>query len=141
MILVAKLSEAALGGGRAQGVFWGVMLALFFSVVGVFFSLIMRMISRPIKTLTDSFSLLERGDFGAHIVYNGSDEFRDLYDGYNKMTGRPKRLIAENEGKEIFVQRAEMKLLQAQTSPHFMYNSFWSRAGGFIWSSGSPGLL
>ena len=46
-----------------------------------------------------------------------------LVDSYNSMVTRIKHLIEELISKEQSVQRAEMRVLQEQIKPHFLYNS------------------
>ena len=46
-----------------------------------------------------------------------------LVDSYNSMVTRIKHLIEELLSKEQSVQRAEMRVLQEQIKPHFLYNS------------------
>ena len=46
-----------------------------------------------------------------------------LVESYNSMVARIKQLIQELLSKEQSVQRAEMRVLQEQIKPHFLYNS------------------
>jgi two-component system sensor histidine kinase YesM len=46
-----------------------------------------------------------------------------LLESYNSMVARIKQLIQELLSKEQSVQRAEMRVLQEQIKPHFLYNS------------------
>ncbi len=124
--LSAHLNISEIEGKWFQLVFWGGMLILLVVSTLFFGRQLYRLLSLPINTLTDAFEHIKRGDFSVSIHYHRGDEFQKIYSGYNNMKDQLKELIRDNYEKELMVSKAEMKLLQAQISPHFLYNSFYN---------------
>ena len=80
---------------------------------------------QPIKVLLNGFERVQAGNWKEHIVDERKDEFRYLYKGFNDMEDQIERLINEVYVQTNLTQRAQMKQLQAQIAPHFLYNSFF----------------
>jgi two-component system sensor histidine kinase YesM len=85
-----------------------------------------RFIHRPLVRLIHALRRVERGDFDFTIRPNSQDEFGYVYLQLNLMLARLKELIRENYEQKILAQRSELKQLQAQINPHFLYNSFFT---------------
>ena len=94
-----------------------ILLAVFISFI------IANSISRPLKNLSTMMKLVEKGNFNVEIGIQGNDEIGQLSKTFNKMIVQIKELIentiVEGEKKRI----AELKALQSQINPHFMYNT------------------
>jgi len=82
-------------------------------------------IHKPILTLVKSFRRMEQGDLNISIAHASKDEFRYLYERFNLMVGNLRSLIDQVYKQKIMAQRAELKQLQSQINPHFLYNSFF----------------
>ncbi|PIB49060.1 hypothetical protein AOA60_29080, partial [Pseudomonas sp. 2822-17] len=67
----------------------------------------------------------EKGGLDQPIEHSKKDEFGFLYDRYNKMMRRLKVLIDQDYKQKMMMQKAELKQLQSQINPHFLYNSFF----------------
>ncbi|HCS74163.1 MAG TPA: hypothetical protein DIW17_09840 [Clostridiales bacterium] len=79
----------------------------------------------PIKTVLSAFHDLENGNLKTSIQYKKANEFMDLYDGFNKMVFRLNKLIDRVYVQELFAKKMELKQLQSQINPHFLYNSYF----------------
>ncbi|QMV42656.1 sensor histidine kinase [Cohnella cholangitidis] len=100
-----------------------VLLAVTSLVVMVIFSAwVYKLVHQPMYRLTGAFRRLEKGDFNAKLTYDRKDEFNYLYQQFNKMSGRLQQLIQDVFEQELRLNRAELKQLQAQINPHFLYN-------------------
>ncbi|MGM0921375.1 MAG: sensor histidine kinase [Bacillota bacterium] len=78
---------------------------------------------RRIMELADQTKQLEKGDFSANVTVHSNDEIGLLGIRFNKMVERLRYLI-ENEYKmELRNRESELKLLQSQINPHFLYNT------------------
>ena len=85
-----------------------------------------RTIHRPMSILIRGFKKAEEGQTGLQITHSRKDEFGYLYSRFNEMLKRLHTLIEENYVQRIRTGEAELKHLQSQITPHFLYNSLFS---------------
>ena len=109
---------------RYQPLFWG-FTGLVAILALLFFILLYQMLHRPLRQFVGAFRDLEEGRFNVRLDHRHRDEFHDLYSGFNAMADRLQHLVEEVFKKTIYAQQAELKQLQSQISPHFLYNSFF----------------
>lgn len=95
------------------------------AITGIYVFSIHKFIHKPLLTLVKSFRRLEYGDFEFSIAHDSNDEFRYLYKRFNQMIFNLRSLINQVYRQKILKQRAELKQLQSQINPHFLYNSFF----------------
>ncbi len=77
----------------------------------------------PLKQLRKSMKYLENENFDVNIEVKGNDEIALLGKSFNKMSKRLGELINEVYAVQIKQKEAELKALQAQINPHFLYNT------------------
>lgn len=95
-----------------------VIIALFLS------SLIARNITFPIQKLRDSMARVQEGDFhGTDIEVISENEVGSLTKSFNAMTHRIEELMEQNVHEQEQKRKSEMKALQSQINPHFLYNT------------------
>jgi two-component system sensor histidine kinase YesM len=78
----------------------------------------------PFKKLISLLDSVGKGDLDTNIEYHGNDEFSLVFRKLQIMTERLKSVINEKLSDEKKLYQAELKILQSQISPHFIYNSF-----------------
>jgi two-component system sensor histidine kinase YesM len=81
-------------------------------------------INDPIKRLDDLSKRIAEGDFTVRVQLPQVSELDGLTDNLNIMAVKIQELIAENVREQQNLQKSEMKALQAQITPHFLYNTF-----------------
>lgn len=102
-----------------------VFIAAVMAITGIYAFSLYRFIHQPLLTLVRSFRKLESGDLNIAIEHGANDEFRYLYGRFNQMVANLRSLIDQAYKQKIMAQRAELKQLQSQINPHFLYNSFF----------------
>ncbi|WP_113675079.1 sensor histidine kinase [Vallitalea guaymasensis] len=100
-----------------------------FAMVSIFLIIIFskslyNTIHEPLKKLVDAFDKIEHIESVVTIEHHRKDEFKYIYDSFNKMSYKLHNLIEQVYKQKILVQKSELKQLQAQINPHFLYNSF-----------------
>ena len=96
-----------------------------FIFIAIYFIGAFKLIHKPLVKLINAFHSVEQGDFSVRIHEPEKSDFNYLYTGYNKMADNLYVLIDQVYNQKILLQRAELKQLQAQINPHFLYNSFF----------------
>lgn len=81
-------------------------------------------ISRPIKKLEALMKRAENGDFNVNnIDIKSSDEIEHLAATFKMMLQRIKALMQQIKEDQKAIRKSELKALQAQINPHFLYNA------------------
>lgn len=87
-------------------------------------SFIARSITLPIQKLRDSMKKVQEGDFkAADVVITSQNEIGSLTTSFNAMTHRIEELMEENVKEQEQKRKIELKALQSQINPHFLYNT------------------
>ncbi|TBL78993.1 cache domain-containing sensor histidine kinase [Paenibacillus thalictri] len=99
-------------------------------VIFILSTALSRMITRPLKVLEQNMKVVERGNFDVALALNSRDEIGRLSNSFNRMVAELDRMKNEVYMSEVREYRhqllrkdSEMKALQAQINPHFLYNT------------------
>ncbi len=95
--------------------------AVGFSVLAAW--VISRSIYIPIKKLHDVTSTITKNDLQALMTSDNVDEITELGMSFNIMIGRIKDLLDAKVKEQEYLKKAELRALQAQINPHFLYNT------------------
>lgn len=102
---------------------WACALAVFIFLFFTYF--LIRLIYRPLIKLVRSFRRMQQNELEPILIERRKDEFGYLYQAFNDTVKSLKTLIEENYEQQIRNQRSELKRLQSQINPHFLYNCFF----------------
>jgi two-component system sensor histidine kinase YesM len=107
-----------------NNIFLIVSIIVFLSVI-IYTFLIYFLFKNPMDTLVKAFTEVENGDLSLQIQRKQQDEFTLVYNSFNTMVAKIKTLIDEVYMQKILNQKSELRQLQSQINPHFLYNSFF----------------
>jgi len=77
----------------------------------------------PIKKLHDVTTTIAEQDLRALVTRENVNEITELGLSFNMMIGKIRELLAAQVKEQEALQKAELKALQAQINPHFLYNT------------------
>lgn len=80
-------------------------------------------ITEPIQRLCEVTRLAGRGDFTVRAQERVDDELAVLGSSFNQMVERIGNLVEDIRVEQLNLRATELKLLQAQINPHFLYNT------------------
>lgn len=83
-----------------------------------------RKVSKPIRDIVHTMEKVEKGEMEARVeVPEGNDEIAYMSRRFNEMVENLNDLYKKNMEKQDRLRLAEIKSLQAQINPHFLYNT------------------
>lgn len=107
-----------------------IMIFLVALIIGAKFS---RSITHPIAQLIKKMRNIEKGDLDkleeaalGNVPISPQNEVGLLHRTFKMMLQRIRELIDENYAKQLVIRETELKALQAQINPHFLYNTLES---------------
>lgn len=106
----------------AQGIYRSVKIILFLNIFTII-SFVVFLYSRiylPIRKLGIK---MQKSDFSQRVVPQSDDEIGILYSSFNKMLDRINKLLKDVSEAAEREKNAELKSLQDQINPHFIYNT------------------
>ena len=125
----AEISAAALASDRLQATL-NVVLVILLALLAltVLFSVLAQRslahaIHTPIARLEKFAAALAGGDLQARAPETPVTELHELTQSLNSMAGRLQDLIDENRREQENLKKSELRALQAQINPHFLYNT------------------
>lgn len=104
----------------ASSIFVAIVAVLASVVCSVVYS---KAISRPIRDLSEEMKTITLNEYSGSTLESREDEIGILQDSFNHMISRNKELIAQQYQAKLEKRNAQLRALQAQINPHFMYNT------------------
>ncbi|MBM7565360.1 sensor histidine kinase [Paenibacillus sacheonensis] len=118
--------EEVLGQLSVYGNWFWIISILSVFVILFFSAWIYRQIHRPMSQLVRSLRKVENGVLEKMPVTRRADEFSYLYTQFNSMVDQLNVLIHQVYEQRIRSQSSELKQLQSQINPHFLYNTYFT---------------
>ena len=104
----------------ASSIFVAIIAVLASVVCSVVYS---KAISRPIRDLSEEMKTITLNEYSGSTLESREDEIGILQDSFNHMISRNKELIAQQYQAKLEKRNAQLRALQAQINPHFMYKT------------------
>lgn len=99
------------------------IIALCLLILFLLSAVLSKNLVRPLEELSEDMDKLEDSEMAVRVEYESADELGHLVKSFRRMVSRIQYLIDEVYKSKIAQQEYEMKALQAQINPHFLYNS------------------
>lgn len=98
------------------------LIVMVFAIIILF--LLSKKLTKPVRSLVDAMSTFEKNavDFKYSPV-RGASEFNKLSSSFEHMVIQIQELMEKVKNEEIALRKTELKALQAQINPHFLYNT------------------
>ncbi|MGL4737133.1 MAG: sensor histidine kinase [Cellulosilyticaceae bacterium] len=77
----------------------------------------------PIYILSEKMHQIEKGEIGIEITNERNDEIGYVFGAFNKMSRRIHYLVNCVYKEQLALKSSELKMLQTQINPHFLYNT------------------
>jgi two-component system, sensor histidine kinase YesM len=122
VISVSDDSDLATGWEYVQ-VTYAVIGLVVFVVLGFITNFISQGITRPVHQLAEVMRSVETGEFKEAGQIKATDEIRELAREYDIMVSRIRDLMAANAREQELKRMSDLRALQAQINPHFLYNT------------------
>ena len=97
------------------------LAAILFS--SVLISYIVRRIGSSVALIIDGIDQVKEGNLNVSVALDSKDELGQIASNFNDMTGKVRNLIAEVSEAKDKQKDAEIRALEAQINPHFLYNT------------------
>lgn len=133
VVSCSYISELLKKSEEAQ-IIYMLMAVVLVAIALLISSFMAKSITQPILKLQSSMALIQEGDFRAgNVEVESRNEIGSLTETFNVMTLRIQKLMEQNINEQKAKRKSEMKALQSQINPHFLYNTLDS----IIWMAES----
>jgi Predicted signal transduction protein with a C-terminal ATPase domain len=111
-----------------QGIRSAMPMFLFVIIICIIFSFVVSLftsalVTNPIKKLVETINNTKRGDLKAKVSLHYRDEIGMLGNEYNNMLDELNSLFSKVLQLELRNKEAQIKAMQEQINPHFLYNT------------------
>ncbi len=132
---VANINELFSSKEEIQKIYFesALLLLLGALIIAVLFS---NKLTKPITELRNSMKEVEKGNFNEiQLTERGDSEIAMLYKSFNAMTDEIQNLMEDKSRSQKEKYKLELRALQAQINPHFLYNTLDS----IVWMAEGAG--
>lgn len=86
-------------------------------------------LNRNMLRLTEGMNAMKRGELEIQVNPSADDEIERVIVKFNEMAKQIRELVGKIEAKQALLSEAQIKALQQQINPHFIYNSMETLMG------------
>lgn len=98
------------------------IILLIMIITTISFIVVLYYLTKPLKDVTLKLRGVKEGNFETKLPDYSSEEFHEISETFNEMTSYVNHLIKQVYEKQLSIKELEVKFLQMQMNPHFMFN-------------------
>lgn len=102
---------------------FGIMVVVIVIIAVIATGYVVRSITKPVRALSGAAKKIADGDFSTRVKVATKDEIGTLAENVNEMSGRLEEMVQKIKEDERKMRHTELRLLQEQINPHFLYNT------------------
>lgn len=103
------------------------MIVVIFAIIGIVTYYSTRKVSakytQDVKLLADAFTSVENGEWNTSLTMDSTLEFQVIGKAFNKMIDSMHKQMEENKELALHAAFAQVKQLESQFNPHFLFNT------------------
>ena len=103
------------------------MIVVIFAIIGIVTYYSTRKVSakytQDVKLLADAFTSVENGEWNTNLTMDSTLEFQVIGKAFNKMIDSMHKQMEENKELALHAAFAQVKQLESQFNPHFLFNT------------------
>lgn len=103
--------------------FYAVIAVFLVAFATIVMGFVLNSITGPVNKLCDATKQIAGGNFSTRVAIEGKDEIATLAESVNDMSEHLEELVRQIKEDERKMRYAELRLLQEQINPHFLYNT------------------
>lgn len=84
------------------------------------------MVNRPLRQLVNALKAIEDGKLETRLGNTWIIEFQYAFSSFNRMSSRIQTLVKQEYELRLLNMKAQLRHLQYQINPHFLYNTYFS---------------
>ena len=93
------------------------------AIVVIVTTYVLSSITKPVRELSEATKKIADGDFSTRVTVGVKDEIGTLAESVNEMTEHLEEFVEKIKEDERKMRHTELRLLQEQINPHFLYNT------------------
>ncbi|CAM4505006.1 two-component system sensor histidine kinase YesM [Paenibacillus endophyticus] len=122
-IMMVKPASAMYAEINQLRTFMYVIISMSFLLSLVISWVVYQGIASPLRTLAYGMKQVRIGQLNTNLPHRREDEFGYLMQSFNEMALEQKHLIKNNYEQQLLRLNAELRVMQSQINPHFLYNT------------------
>ncbi len=126
MVVGVTPRDQLLAGTQHLGAFIVAVALLCILAGGLCATFVVARLTQPLRALRNAMGRVEARDLDTRIAVRSEDEVGQLAQGFNTMLAELRRLVDDVLRAQIHEREAELRALQHQINPHFLYNTLES---------------
>ncbi|SHE39387.1 HAMP domain-containing protein [Seinonella peptonophila] len=100
-----------------------IILLIIISIFSLLAWMLAFFITQPLRKLLLAMNKFDPTHLPQQLITNSKDEIGELHEAFNQLGGRIRQLVTEVQTISSKEKEAELRALQAQLNPHFIYNT------------------